>query len=72
MGEYTEGGRVRTSRTKHIPHAGNAPNLDKRRAATALYRDGLSLSQIGAALGVSKQAIHQLLRRAGVIVRREH
>jgi hypothetical protein len=37
---------------------------DRRRRAAALRARGLSLSAIGRRLGVSKQAVHQLLRAA--------
>jgi len=52
-----------TPTRKHTPHAGNAPHTAKRERVQALLAKGLSLAEIGAICGVSKQAIHQLLKR---------
>jgi transcriptional regulator with XRE-family HTH domain len=46
------------------PGSGRKPGARQRRAA-ALKARGLSLAEIGRALGVSKQAVHQLLGYSG-------
>ena len=40
---------------------GPAPNLHRRRRVAELRQQGLSLAQIGRRLGITKQAVHQLL-----------
>jgi hypothetical protein len=42
---------------------GRRPQVD-RRAALRLRARGLSLAEIGRRLGISKQGVHQLLRKA--------
>jgi hypothetical protein len=42
---------------------GRKPNLERRRQAAELRRQGLTLEEIGRRLGgISRQAVHQLLR----------
>jgi hypothetical protein len=42
---------------------GRKPNLERRREAAELRRQGLTLEEIGRRLGgISRQAVHQLLR----------
>lgn len=40
--------------------------LSRRRQAVMLYRDGLTLRAIAEKMGVSHQAVHKLLVKAGV------
>jgi hypothetical protein len=42
---------------------GRKPNLERRRLAAELRQQGLTLEEIGSRLGgISRQAVHQLLR----------
>jgi transcriptional regulator with XRE-family HTH domain len=45
---------------------GRKPNGERRRLAVELYRQGLTLRDIGARLGVTKQRVPQMLRAAGL------
>lgn len=44
----------------------NSEDLARRQQAAALYRAGLTLRAIAAQMGVSYQAVHKLLVKAGV------
>ena len=70
MASKTEG-RTEKVVTKKDPfaHTGPYPNTSRRVAVVAMYEAGLSLRQIAARIGVSFQAVHGMLRRAGVAVR---
>lgn len=48
------------------PHVGPDPNTARRFTVCAMYDAGLSLRQIAAALGITYQAVHQILVRSGV------
>jgi len=53
-----------------FPHTGNQPNDEKRDVAKMLYVDkGLSLRDVATRMGVTYQAVHSLLKRAGVDLR---
>lgn len=42
-----------------------SPRAERRARLLAMYQSGMTLRQIAAAMGVSFQAIHETLRRAG-------
>ena len=46
-------------------HRGNQPNWPKRDKVIDLYDSGLSMRAVAAEMGVSHQAIHRMLWRAG-------
>jgi transposase-like protein len=46
-------------------HCGNKPNLAKREKVIDLYDSGLTMRAVAAVIGVSHQAIHRMLWRAG-------
>ncbi len=51
---------------------GRRPNLERRRQAAALRKQGLTLEEIGQRLGgISRQAVHQLLRNSAANGRRK-
>jgi transcriptional regulator with XRE-family HTH domain len=43
---------------------GRPPNLQRRQQAVNLRKEGLTLPQIGQRMGISKQAVHQLLGKS--------
>lgn len=47
-------------------HQGNKPNADKRQTVVALYQHGHTIRDIARAVGVTFQAVHALLVKAGV------
>lgn len=53
----------------HVHKTGNQPDEKRRAQMARLYRAGLSLSQIGSEMGVTKQAVHSMLQRMGVTMR---
>jgi transposase-like protein len=46
-------------------HCGNKPNLARREKVIDMYDSGMSMRAVAAAMGVSHQAIHRMLWRAG-------
>jgi transcriptional regulator with XRE-family HTH domain len=50
---------------------GRKPDTARRKRAASLYARGLSLAQVGARLGCTRQTAHYLLRAAGVKTRWE-
>jgi transposase-like protein len=46
-------------------HLGNMPDTTKREKVIDMYDSGLTMREIAAKMGVSHQAIHQMLWRAG-------
>ncbi len=52
-----------------LEHTGNQPNDARRIGVIAMYEAGMSLRQIGTRLGISFQAVHAMLLRAGVQMR---
>ena len=53
----------------HTHTRGSQPDEKRRATIARLYRAGLSLSQIGHEMGVTKQAVHSMLQRMGVTLR---
>lgn len=54
----------------HVHRGSTKPDEGRRLKATFLYTQSmLSLAEIGKIMGVSKQAVRQMLRRAGVPLR---
>jgi len=51
--------------TKETRHLGNFPNTEKRERVIDMYDSGMTMRQIAAKIGVSHQAVHQMLWRAG-------
>lgn len=51
-------------------HTGNKPDLEKRAEAVRLYQTGLSLRQVGLLMGITFQAVHSLLTRSGIPLRK--
>jgi transposase-like protein len=46
-------------------NCGNKPNLAKREKVIDLYDSGMTMRAVAAVMGVSHQAIHRMLWRAG-------
>jgi transposase-like protein len=46
-------------------HCGNKPNLAKREKVIDLYDSGMTMRAVAVVMGVSHQAIHRMLWRAG-------
>jgi transposase-like protein len=46
-------------------HCGNKPNLAKREKVIDMYDSGMTMRAVAAVMGVSHQAIHRMLWRAG-------
>jgi transposase-like protein len=46
-------------------HYGNRPNLAKREKVIDMYDSGMTMRAIAVVMGVSHQAIHSMLWRAG-------
>jgi len=46
-------------------HCGSKPNVAKREKVIELYDSGLTMRAVAAIMGVSHQAIHRMLWRAG-------
>ena len=53
----------------HLPRIGPYPDLARRTMVCELYFGGMTIRQIAAAVEVSYQAIHKLLKEAGVPLR---
>lgn len=53
-------------KSKRFAHTGRKPNEERRQAIAALYQSGLSIHAIAELVGVTPQAVHSLLQRAGV------
>ena len=53
----------------YAQHAGNMPNEARRHTVRVLYESGLSIRDVATRIGVSFQAVHALLKRAGVVLR---
>jgi transposase-like protein len=51
--------------TEEARHLGNFPNTEKRERVIDMYDSGMTMRQIAAKIGVSHQAVHQMLWRAG-------
>ena len=47
-------------------HTGNLPNEARRQRVIALYQTGLSMRDVAREVGVTFQAVHSMLVRAGV------
>ena len=52
-----------------LPHIGPYPDLARRAMVCDLYFNGMTIRQIATAVNVSYQAIHKLLKDAGVPLR---
>lgn len=46
-------------------HCGNKPNLARREKVIDMYDSGMTMRAVAAVMGVSHQAIHRMLWRAG-------
>lgn len=47
-------------------HTGNKPNEERRRRVEALYLQGMSVRAVAREVGVTFQAVHAMLVRAGI------
>lgn len=56
---------MRTQGQITFRHTGNKPNDEKRQIAIVLYRSGLTLRECAKRMGVTYQAVHNLLIRSG-------
>jgi transposase len=53
----------------YADHTGNVPNAERRHTVIVLYESGLSIRAVAARIGVTFQAVHRMLHRAGVPMR---
>lgn len=52
-----------------LPRTGSLPDLARRELVGSMYQSGMTLRDVAARIGVSYQAVYQLLKRSGIPVR---
>lgn len=69
--EHRRVGRPRLNPEAHgNPHLGPKPNKERRALVASMYRAGMSVRQIAAECGVTFQAVHGMLHRIGMTMRK--